>query len=90
VLVLATVDTERHELVSDPQIITRGWVHAPEAELLLADCAEHVRDAIDATLHTDGTVNNDILQRTIRKATGQFVDRRTRRRPMIVPVVIET
>jgi len=90
VVVLATIDTERHEQLRDPQVITRGWVYAPEAEPLLAECAAHVRQAVDAVLHTDDTVTADTLQRTIRRATGQFVDERTRRRPMIVPVVVET
>jgi ribonuclease J len=90
VVVLATIDTERHEQLRDPQVITRGWVYAPEAEPLLSECAAHVRQAVDAVLHTDDTVTADTLQRTIRRATGQFVDQRTRRRPMIVPVVVET
>jgi len=90
VVVLATIDTERHEQLRDPQVITRGWVYAPEAEPLLSECVAHVRSALDAVLHTDDTVTADTLQRTIRRATGQFVDQRTRRRPMIVPVVVET
>lgn len=89
VVVLATIDSERHEQLRDPQVITRGWVYAPEAEPLLAECAARVRQAVDAVLHSDDTVTADTLQRTIRRATGQFVDQRTRR-PVIVPVVVET
>jgi len=85
VVVLVTIDTERHEQLRDPQVITRGWIYASEAEPLLSECVAHVRSALDSVLHTD-----DTLQRTIRRATGQFVDQRTRRRPMIVPVVVET
>jgi mRNA degradation ribonuclease J1/J2 len=40
-------------------------------------------------LETDTTITTDTLQRTTRRAAGQFVEQRTGRRPMIVPVIIE-
>jgi ribonuclease J len=88
-VVLATVDFDRHELFDTPQVVTRGWVHAPGADALLEDCAETIRAALASTLETDTTITNDGLQRAIRRAAGQFVERRTGRRPMIVPVIIE-
>jgi ribonuclease J len=89
VLVLATVDATRRTLVVPPQIITRGWVYAPEAEPLLTECAEEVRVALTNALTAATTIEVEALQRTARKATGQFVSKRTGRRPMIVPVVVE-
>jgi len=89
VLVLATVDATRRTLVVPPQIITRGWVYAPEAEPLLAECAEEVRVALTNALAAATTIEVEALQRTARKTTGQFVSKRTGRRPMIVPVVVE-
>jgi len=88
-VVLATVDFDRHELFETPQVITRGWVHAPDADALLDDCAETISAALASTLETDTTINTDTLQRAIRRAAGQFVERRTGRRPTIVPVIIE-
>ncbi|MDA8359171.1 MAG: ribonuclease J [Actinomycetota bacterium] len=88
-VVLATVDFDRHELIDTPQVITRGWVHTPDADALLTDCAETIRDALTAALETDTTITTDTLQRTMRRSAGQFVQRRTGRRPMIVPVIVE-
>lgn len=87
VVVVVTVDLHESEIVSDPQIVTRGWVHAPEAEQLLGEASEVVRVALEKAL-AEGPVDSDSLHRHARKALGRFVGERTRRRPMIVPVVV--
>ena len=71
-----------------PEIVTRGWVHAPEAEDLLDECAEVVRAAI-ADLFRNGRTDIENVQRVVRRAAGRFVSDKTKRRPMIVPVVME-
>ena len=87
VVVIVTVDMKSGEVIAGPEIITRGWVYAPEAEDLLDQCAETVRDAIkDASQH--GAVDIENLQRVVRRAAGRFVNAQTKRRPMIVPVVM--
>ncbi len=87
VVVVATVDLHASEIVSNPQIVTRGWVHAPEAEELLGEASDVVRVAIEKAL-AEGPVDSDSLHRHARKALGRFVGERTRRRPMIVPVIV--
>ena len=88
VVVVVTVDGRTGELVTGPEIITRGWVYAPEAETLLGECAEAVRKSL-AEATADGGRDFETLRRHVRQATGRFVSDRTRRRPMIVPVVME-
>jgi len=88
VVVVVAVDIQTGAIITGPEIITRGWVHAPEAEDLLDQCAEAVRDAIkEAAAH--GAVDIETLQRKVRRAAGKFVNEQTKRRPMIVPVVME-
>ncbi len=84
VVVVATVDLHAGEVVSAPEIITRGWVHAPEAEALLGEASDAVRVALEKAL-ADGGADHESLRRHTRKALGKFVGERTRRRPMIVP-----
>ena len=72
-----------------PEIITRGWVYAPEADDLLDEAEATVRTALERALK-DGVRGIDDLEREVRRATGRFVSDRTKRRPMIVPVVMET
>jgi ribonuclease J len=89
VVVVVTVDVGTGAIVTGPEIITRGWVYAPEAEDLLEEAAAEVRHALKEAFAHDAT-DIESLQRHVRKAAGKFVSERTRRPPMIVPVVMET
>lgn len=89
VVVIVTVDREERSIVTGPEVITKGWVYAPEAEDLLEEC----RDLVAARLlEVLGDAEPDLenLQRVVRRTAGRFVNDRTRRRPMIVPVVMLT
>ena len=87
VVVIVTVDHDTSELVIDPEIITRGWIHAPEAEDLLDEVAAKVAEAVQRLLDKNES-DIEALSRVARKAAGKFVNERTKRRPMIVPVVL--
>ena len=88
VVVIVTVDARTGEVVSGPEIITRGWVYAPEADDLLEEAKDAVRASIADAASSGGT-DFDTMRRHVRQALGRFVNERTRRRPMIVPVVME-
>ncbi len=87
VVVVATVDPHRREVVTAPEIITRGWVHAPEAEELLGEASALVRKVLEEAL-SEGSTDQEGLRRHARKALGKFVGEKTRRRPMIVPLIV--
>ncbi len=91
VVVVVGIDVEAGTILSGPEVITRGWVYAPEAEPLLTECSEVVRAAVGEAIADAGGASVDIetIQRCVRRAAGRFVSERTRRRPMIVPVVME-
>ena len=88
VVVVVTVDTQTGKVLVGPEIITRGWVYAPEAEDLLDEACDTVAAAVEQSLAT-GVADVEALERDVRRAAGRFVSERTRRRPMIVPVVME-
>ncbi len=89
VVVIVSVDMRTGAILTGPEIVTRGWVYAPEAEGLLDAAAEAVRDGIKEVFAKEGSVDIESLQRHVRRAAGRFVNDQTRRRPMIVPVVME-
>jgi ribonuclease J len=93
VIVVVTVDKQSGDVVGGPEVITRGWVYAPEAEALLDEARETVRQQVMSVAKGDPgapvTTHIDTLRKTARSALGKFVSERTKRRPMIVPIVME-
>ena len=89
VVIVATVDVESRTVITGPEVITRGWVYAPEADDLLGEAEDTVARALLSALD-DGVSDIDSLEREVRRAAGKFVNERTKRRPMIVPVVMTT
>jgi len=88
VIVVVTVDARTGEVVAGPEVITRGWVYAPEAESLLEEARKVITISLEDAA-AQGALDFDTLRRHVRQAAGRFVQERTRRRPMIVPVVME-
>jgi ribonuclease J len=88
VVVVVGVDVRTGAIITGPEVITRGWIHAPEAEDLLEEAREVVGDAVKEAFAKDST-DIESLQRVVRRAAGKFVSDRTKRKPMIVPVVME-
>jgi ribonuclease J len=88
IVVVVAVDATSGEILTGPEIITRGWVHAPEAEDLLEEARQRVTDALEHATDA-GNIDFDTLKRQVRQALGRFVNEKTKRRPMIVPVVME-
>jgi len=88
IVVVVTVDSRSGEVLTGPEIITRGWVHAPEAEALLGEARERVLAGLEQAV-AGGATDFDSLKRHVRQALGRFVSEKTKRRPMIVPVVME-
>ncbi|MHB1129920.1 MAG: ribonuclease J [Ilumatobacteraceae bacterium] len=89
VVVVVTVDVAAGKVLVGPEVITRGWVYAPEAEDLIDEACAAVSVAVERAL-SNGTRDVDALEKEVRRAAGKFVSERTKRRPMIVPVVMET
>ena len=88
VVVIVTIDSRSGEIVTGPEIVTRGWVYAPEAEDLLEDAKQTVKTALEAAAR-EGATDFETIRRHARRSLGRFIDERTRRRPIVIPVVME-
>jgi ribonuclease J len=88
VVVIVTVDSTTGEVVTGPEIVTRGWVYAPEADALLEDAKNAVLASL-AEAAEEGATDFETIRRHARRALGRFINERTKRRPAIIPVVIE-
>src|SRR3954447_2594932 len=88
VVVIVTVDQRTGEIVTGPEIVTKGWVYAPEAEELLEDAKAAVRESL-AQAAADGATDFESIRRHARRSLGKFINETTRRRPAVIPVVME-
>ncbi len=88
VTVVVHIDLERGEILAGPDVVTRGWVERPALQAHEAAVADEVETDLLAALE-DSDVGLEELERIVRRSAGRTVADRTRRRPMIVPVVRE-
>ncbi len=88
-MVVVSVDRETGQIVAGPEIVTRGFVHMRESGELLAATKEHLRETL--SVYTNGHQTDDwgYLSRQLRDAAATYLYRETRRRPMILPMVME-
>src|SRR3954454_20824282 len=88
VVVIVTIDGHTGEIVTGPEIVTKGWVHAPEAEGLLEEAKEAVRRSLTEAIDQDA-LDFETLRRHARSGLQKFITSRTKRRPAVIPVVME-
>ena len=88
IVVVVTVDAHSGAILQGPEIITRGWVYAPEAEDLLEEARKHIVEGV-AEAAVEGATDIETMKRHVRQSLGAFVKERTQRRPLILPVVME-
>ena len=87
-IVVVTIDHETYQVVSGPDIVSRGFVYVREAEDLMEEAREKVLSALDRC-ETNGVTEWSMIKSAIRDSLGRFLYERTRRRPMILPIIME-
>ncbi len=88
VVVMVVVDKASGQIVSGPQIVSRGFVYVKENEMLIDETVMHVQAILDRLDSMDFRDLNSVRTR-IRESVSGFLYKRTRRSPMILPVLIE-
>ncbi len=81
--VIVVVDSVSGKVAAGPEIHARGFVDIDFAEI-----RQPIVDALDATI-AEGNTDSYQLQQTVRRVIGRWISGKHRRRPMIIPVVIE-
>jgi ribonuclease J len=83
--ILVAVDLEANRVMYGPELTARGFSDDPAAlDPIAAELVEVVEKAL-----ADGTRDVDALQHLVRRTVGRWVDREYRRRPMLVPMIVE-
>ena len=87
-IVVATIDKESKTLVSEPYIVTRGFVYVKESEDLMNEVKQITQTEIEMLLENE---TNEILvmKNRIKKALERYLYEKTKRRPSIFPINME-
>ena len=88
VIVTVTVDARHGEVVAGPDIVNRGFVQDETSGEILEEARNRVMLSLEGT-SADEVIDPSVLEQTIRKTLGQYFWEVTRRRPVIVPVIME-
>ena len=86
-VIVVGVSAETGEIITGPEIISRGFVYMDQAEALLEEIKNVVIDKIKNLPEED----NDwlVVQQDIRDAVGKFLQKKMQRRPMILPILLD-
>lgn len=88
VVIIATIDKKLEQLVSDPDIISRGFVYVNASEKLISDVRERVKQTVESARDEEKESGWSPLRNRLRDEIGEFLYQQTERRPMILPVII--
>lgn len=87
-IVVLALESYSDQLVSGPDIVSRGFVYVRESDELLDEARLLVSEAVQQCLDK-GQTDWGKLKATIKEILGDFVWRKTKRRPMILPIIME-
>lgn len=88
VIIVATVDSRTGEILAGPDIVSRGFVYVREAEKLIDDAKEQVQQVLNKC-HAEKVRDWNSVKTRIRETVSAFMYRRTKRSPMILPILME-
>ena len=87
-IVVVTIDRKNKRVVAGPDLVSRGFVYVREADELMTEAKARVEKALDQCM-ADGVTDWTAIKQSLRDVTGKFLYERTRRRPMILPIIME-
>jgi len=88
IVVIATIYSKTGKLVGNPDIISRGFIHMKENKKLVEDTRLKVREIVTAS-ETSTKADENFIKNKLRNNLGEFLFRKTKRRPMVLPVIIK-
>lgn len=87
-MVVVSINRATGELVAGPDVVSRGFVYMRQSNDLIEATKEAVRTALgNGEVKTE--VDSSFVNRKIKDTVSEFLYRETRRRPMVIPVVME-
>ena len=89
IVIIVSMDSVTGEVVSDPDIISRGFVYMRESEDLISEIRERTLDAIEDCRYESSQKDWGALKVAIRSHLNTYLYQKTKRSPMLLPVIVE-
>jgi len=87
-ITVITLSKTEGKLISEPETISRGFVYVRDSEALFEEVNQQVA-AIVSKMHEDKINQWSVIKQSIKDSIGKLLYARTKRRPMILPIIIE-
>lgn len=89
VVVIATIDSKTGDLIGSPDIISRGFVYMKDNQELIQKVRQKIKTIIKTRpMPQPGVTEDDYAKNKIRTDIGHFLLQETKRRPLLLPVII--
>ncbi len=88
VIVTVGLDRSNGEIIYGPDLISRGFLHAEQAETIFEEARLKVIETLES-LEREEDIDFDNVRMTVRDVVQRFLKKQTRRRPVVVPVIME-
>ncbi|NLU50352.1 MAG: ribonuclease J [Syntrophomonadaceae bacterium] len=88
IIVVVTINKETGTVIAGPDIVSRGFVYVRESEQLIDDARERVREALQVC-EMRGVTEWATIKSQVRDVLNKYLYEKTKRRPMILPIIME-
>jgi ribonuclease J len=88
VVIVLTLSKCERKIISGPDTITRGFVYVKDSEDLIKEINRIVKKSVN-DLQAENVYKWNVINQSITKSVGQYLFTHTKRKPMILPVIIE-
>lgn len=86
--IVVTIEKESYNVIAGPDIITRGFVYAKESEALIKETKEIVKKELEYCLENK-IIEWYVLKASMKKVAEKYLYEKTKRRPIILPIIME-
>ncbi|MDP3998400.1 MAG: ribonuclease J [bacterium] len=87
VVVIVPIDQATGQVTGEPEIVSRGFVYMKQSEELIEETKKVVKDSL--ATHRGRVVDWQFIRHHIGDSLERFFYQKTKRRPMILPIVVE-
>ncbi len=87
VTVSLAIDRKNRKVIGEPRLVSVGFVHASDAESLFEDTKDELQSVLER--FADENLQLNEFEDMVRAGVGRYLTKRTRRRPLVIPVILD-